>query len=89
MREERIRREREEMHKMLENNVFSKLGQSKKQSNFSPPKKTSNSPEAQGNKSELFLPSTSFGRPLLFHKQSRNEAVYNSLTSNLLSLKQG
>ena len=30
LREERIKREREEMHRMLENNVFSKLGQSAK-----------------------------------------------------------
>ncbi len=69
------------MHKMLENNMFSKLGQSNKQSNFSPAKnnKTSQSPEAQANKSELFLPSASLlGKPLLFHKQSRNEVVYNS-----------
>ena len=28
MREERIKREREEMHRMMENNMFSKLGQS-------------------------------------------------------------
>lgn len=86
MREERIKREREEMHRMMENNMFSKLGQSsqsKKQLNLSPPKKTSESPVG-ANKSELFIPSTSLGRPLLFHKQSRNEAVYNSFTSNPL-----
>ena len=48
MREERIRREREEMHRMMENNVFSKLGQSSqsKKPQISPhhQKKTSESP---------------------------------------------
>ena len=86
VREERIRREREEMHRMLENNMFSKLGQgshSKKHLNLSPPKRTSESP-VTASKSELFIPSTSLGRPLLFHKYSRNEAVQNSLASNPL-----